>query len=652
MGPIALEVPTWSPYFDWRQELVLSSSLDVAASLDDLTRDGSEDLAPVPRARIIGCRGPIHEEMPARIMTYVPDQQEPNEFALAFCNGTSAVRVHRLGRGISEDRAKQNDLFFGEDAIEATANEIEENSTSDSHSIAWLDAILSKPWIGEHARHQLTAKVASRIGERFEEIVDESGVRPWVMPYLAERATFLCRNGVYLKSTNHERTEFGVCSNFSLRIEETMVRNDKSLRHRLALRMGHLRTHFEIEVPRFLEGRTLMSDTIRAAREVGWPELPKMMCRGGVGILPMIVENTQIASAPQCTELRAWGFTAGQFEGPDYTVSSRGFRFQRERLGPPSTVRLLSREATVGGAVSGEEYLRWAATRFFSWMELRADCALLQVLLCAAWVWLHRAAKGMPSFLALKNREELLLFSEMLGIQPIEVGMEQDSSTVGVPKVMDSCFWSLKHFQRQGWLVAAIEEERHYLDPRVICVVHGEAWTESEGEAECPVPVLGLLAYSVLSSGSLGEGIHHIVALLDDAILRQFARQSFDSGSKAIVEPRNYLEVFLSHLDEREREVPAGGENFWLPETKRKGVRLIPRASLEKSELRHFDIHRVAQEIQEKTGLEKPLDRYGKERTPVLVVPEEFFPGSGKENQSESGLHRLERVFTARSESV
>ena len=627
MGPIALEVPTWSPYFDWRQELVLSSSLDVAATLDEIIRDGSEDRPPLPRARIIGCRGPIHEEMPARVMTYVPDQQEPNEFALAFCNGSSAVRVHRLGRGNSEDRANQNDPFFGEDAIEATADEIEENSTSDSHSVAWLDAILSKPWIGEHARRQLTTKVASRIGERFEEIVDESGIRPWTLPYIAELATFLCRNGVYLKSTNHERTEFEVCSNFSLRIEQTMVRDGESLQHRLALRMGHRRTHFEIEVSRFLKGHVLLSDTIRVAHEAGWPELPKMMCRGGVGILPMIVENTQLAPTPQCTEMQAWGFTAGQFEGPDYTVSSRGFRFQRERLGPPSTVRLLSREATVGDMVSGEEYLRWAAARFFSWLELRADRALLQVLLCAAWVWLHRAAKGMPSFLALKNRKELLLFSEMLGIQPIEVGMEQDSSTVGVPKVMDSCFWSLKHFQRQGWLVAAIEEERHYLDPRVICVVHGETSRESEGEAECPVPILGLLAYSVLSSGTLEEGIHQMVGLLDDANLREFARQSFEAGAKAVVEPRHYLEVFLSHLDELEREVSTGGESFWLLQSKRKGVQLIPRARLENSELKHFDIHRVAQEIQEKTGLEQPLDRYGKERTPVLVVPETLIAG-------------------------
>ena len=620
-GPVELVTQQWCLYQDWGAEFVLTTDHTMACDLKRLM-GGSLGTRPIPFAWASHCEGEIHEEIPPRLLHYLASPSESGEFALAFSHSRTDVRVRQMLEGTPLEQFQRfGDITDGEsDAITFVADRIIKQTESDAHAISFLDAILAKPWVPRAAGDRLTAELAKRIGKSFKSTVELSGATSQVLSYVGEHATFLCRNGIYLKSSGKRRLNFQPCSNFSLYLERSTKNGVEILSHRVQLRMGPHQARFEIKAESFLDGRKLMKKAQEVALAERWEAAPTMSCHGGVALLPSIVLGTQQAPSSEIGAPAVWGFSPGKFRGPDYVISWKGMAFQDEGSSQPPCTRLLSLEAPESDSGDEKDYLKWKAHELASWAELAPiDTALLVgVLVNAALCWLHRGARGLRSFLALPTQEHLSVFSTITGIQAIQVGRAKREQQ-GIPRVMDSSYWDIGQFQRQGRIVAAIEDPDHRLNAKVMCLVHHIP--EGLGPiGEVPSSLLGLLCYSVLGTKTRHEALLKLLELIDDPEPRQELHRLFVRSQKFFVQPDKYLETFIKNLG----TPPPGSfiEQSGWPDHLLLKREVIP--SYERRSLR-FDIQRLGHEIRVNHFTRKALTRYGRERIPVLAIPKALF---------------------------
>ncbi|MDF1738664.1 MAG: hypothetical protein P1U86_05855 [Verrucomicrobiales bacterium] len=621
-GNLEAIIPSWSFYQDWSEDLVLATDLDTACLFQ--SKLANDDLRKVPFLFVKHCDEAILEEIPTRVFHYLPREHESGEFALALCHSRGEVRVHD---------ARQDDVLDqicikshgGTDAITFVADHIQGRTQSDSQALAYLDAILAKPWIAAKTRETLTTEVSSRLRIDFDTAVRLSGTTPRLLPYEGEHATFLCRNGIYLKSTNRDRSGFQPCSNFSLRIEESYLAGEEALNHRLKLSMGHDTTEFNIPELDFLDGRKLMEGASKAALRSGWATLPNLTCYGGISQLPFIVRGTQMAPLYKSTAPKAWGFTRDEFQGPDYAINPRGLRMKTIRHEVPQVVQMLPTFGALTGQRWEQEALRFKAREFASWLSTidRRACEVAGVLFYAALYWLLRGSRGLNSFLALPSPSYLSTFETLTGIQSIQVG-RAPREHAGVPRLMASSYWSLEQFQRQGRIVAALEDDAHRLDPRVTCLVHCLSGTPDKypDMPEIPEHLFALLCYAVVGQSSLKVAFERLVDLVDEKELKDEFRTISKNCGDTVIPPGQYLNRFLSFA-----RLHLLDEQNLINEHRQQGAVLLKRSAVEspKGGAPTFDVLRVAEELRKAHEGWEPLGTYSRKRIHVIRIPEALF---------------------------
>ena len=201
--PLHLMVPDWALYRDWSEELIVFTDLGMAGGLHEVLAQHPSGVAP-PLAWIADCHGPLIDEVPCQTIRYLPAEHEGPELALAFAQ--PGVEV----------------LVGSEDAMERTAADIISRTQGKSNTIAYLHAVLQKPWITPYVANRLSEAVAMRLGGSAAALVARSGATDRVLPCTIRGTTYLCRNGIYVKKQGLKDWE--PCTNFSLRKEEAILK--------------------------------------------------------------------------------------------------------------------------------------------------------------------------------------------------------------------------------------------------------------------------------------------------------------------------------------------------------------------------------------------------------------------------------------------
>jgi hypothetical protein len=635
-GPLEVVVPGWALFRDWSTELVAMTDMHTAVAYQNSifnTETIGTHYAPM---WIMNCTGPVHEEVPARIIHYIAGPGESGEFALALCTGRAEVKVSKISdrSGSCLFLPKLEDIKRQESpAIQFLVDMIVSGTESNSHAIAYLDSLLKKPWACPTTSAVITTALSRRLGGPIDELVRQMGSVESILPFEGESATYLSRNGLYLKTTDKLRTTFRPCSNFSLQIEESSTDGREVLGHLLQLRMGQMRTRFRIDDSDFQDGNTLMSKATLAALAANCPALPNLSSPSDVRLLPSIVRGTQSAPTSNLSVPAFWGFSPGRFQGPDFHSSSGGLRCYLGSNPLPACVSLLGHG--VDGAAPGTEFqfLKFRANEFAAWFlrippEHRGAVA---VLLYAAVFWLFRGSHGEESYLALPNPEYHLLFASLLGIRPIELGRARIEHP-GVPRIMTACYSSTGQFGRQGRIVAALEAKDRRLDNRVISLLH-RSYPVTAASIEAPFSLLPLLTHAIVSSRSIREAEETFLELIDDEYLRSEIRISLLKGRDFLVPPSGILDNFLKHVGEL-----INLRDAIVSEDEKKGTVLLRTETV--SELRtlgyHYDERRIADQLDTTCKGAAPIRNYGRSRIRVFQIPAERFPAEGEAEKSKA----------------
>jgi len=632
-GPVALAVPEWGLYRDWSTELVAAADLRTAqAYAETLSRadpdpdtDGDPDGKHFAAVWVVDCGGPIYEEIPARRIHYLAGPGETGEFALAFCGGRAEVTVWKTPRFSRPGHVPDLKTIRGEeiDAADFVADRIVEQSETDSHALACLDSMLGKPWVGEAAAASLSAAVRGRLGSDFDALARESGGVSAVLPFAGDSATYLCRNGLYLKAGDRGRVSFRPCSNFSLRIEESSADGEGgALGHRVELRMQGATTRFRIDDSVFQSGPRLMERVTRAALAAGFPHLPNLATPADLRLLPSIVRGTQSPPRSRLTDPGCRGFGPLRFRGPGYRISPGLLVCVPELAEPARCVSMLTPE--LEGMRPGDEsaFLKFRANELASWMCRASppEGEMIGSVLSAALLWVLRGSQGVDAYLALPTPAHHALFASLVGIGVIELGRARPEHP-GVPRVMAASYSSAPQFRRQGRIVAALEATDRRLDNRVTSLLGGVGERDRPPPTP-PAPVLSLLAFAAVGQ-STPEGAESVLlGLLDNVALRRDTEEMLRRGSERVAPPESYLRLFLER---------AGGTKGCRDEIVSRsaspGLVLLDTDSIKRLEALgyRFDERRIANELASKHGVKRPIRRYGRARTRVFRIPKGVF---------------------------
>jgi len=623
-GPLELAVPTWALFRDWATELVITTDRDTAVAYQNTLAETAPIGHCVAAILVVACTGPLHEEIPARRIHYLAGPGETGEFALAFCAGSAEVNVWKAPDKSRDMRLPKLEDIKKEEysAIEALADMIVSRTESGSHAVAYLDSLLKKPWVNPATTAVITAALRRRLDAPLDDLVRQMGSIQTIFSFRGERATYLCRNGLYLKTNDKLRSSFSPCSNFSLQIEESATDGRDVLGHSMQLRMGRERTRFRIDDSDFQDGKKLMEKATRAALAANCPTLPNLASPSDLRLLPSIVRGTQSAPPSSLSVPAHWGFSPGRFQGPDYCISALGVHCYRSPMAPPGCINLLDRE--MAGIAPGEEleFLSFRANEFASWFSRLPpeQKGIVPVLLHAALFWLFRGAGGGESYLALPTPEHHSLFASLLGIRPIEVGRARIEYP-GVPRIMAASYSSSEQFGRQGRIVAALEATDRRLDNSVTSLLRRHR-SASYDSVVAPFSLLPLLAYAVVGQGAIDGAKETFLQLVDDNYVRRELHVGLSKSSNLLVPPFKNLDFFLM----RAAELIDARANIVAREVEG-GMVLFKTEAV--TQLRglgyHFDERRIADELATNYELAAPIRNYGRKRIRVFQIPAKQF---------------------------
>ncbi|MEM6915048.1 MAG: hypothetical protein AAF491_00675, partial [Verrucomicrobiota bacterium] len=623
-GALHLITPRWARYYDWSQELAIATDFEAASTFQDELRN--ENLPTVPLAYVHHCTGELIEEVPTRLIQYLVGPKESGEFALAFAHLRAEVRVRQIGEHLPDTPRKFYQLVGDEqDPIEFVADEVLRKTESDVESLAFLEAVLAKPWITAQTCDSLSRAVTARLKIPSETVPRLSGPFPRLHPFEGEHATFLCRNRIYLRSTDRSRKAFRPCSNFSLRTLESYLADDQSLNHRLSLHLGENRAEFTLKEEEFLEGKKLMEAATAAGINAGFPTLPTVNFAEGISLLSQIVRGTQPQPLATLHAPAHWGFHLAEFQGPDYSIRPEGLRRHALRTNFPRAVSMLPSIGSSAGIRDEWEYLRCEARRFASWFQMAPG--LLNHFVCDLFFtglyWLHRGASGLQSFLALRTPEQFDALERLLGIQSIEVG-RAPREHAGVPRLMRSSYWSTEQYRRQGRVAVALEDQAHRTDPLIIQSSYapiGGTNPKFPDLEDMPESILPLLSYAVIGQPTLKACFERLWGLVEEEELKNQYRMIFYHGGSSLIPPGRYLDRFFSAL-----KSTSFIEKYSIHDHQQEGMILLMRSVFDGlPKMGHvFHERSVIQELRDRSNGSDPVTRYGKKRVPVLRIPSEM----------------------------
>ncbi|MFT5471332.1 MAG: hypothetical protein ACI8UO_006465 [Verrucomicrobiales bacterium] len=615
--PISLVVPDWSLYRDWTEEITISTDYVTAVRLQDLAAD-EPDNAQTPIAWVSGCKRAILDDLPFRRIRYAygqgPDQNA--EFALAFTHGVGRVMAFQLEEYHVEDWPLPKYRVRDEkDAVEAVADQIVEVRDHGASPLAYLNAILDKPWITHATGQLLTRAVATRLGETADGLIAQSGATSHVLPLQTDKAIYLCRNGIYIKARDKNRRDFTPCTNFSLQLLETAIDDeDHPVAHRLQLRIGGENVEFSIGPRELGNGRMLLEAATAAAIRNGLSSLPICPEPKDVRMLPDLVKTTLITTRTiRCsTKL---GFNREVFHGPDFTVTPSGIR--RVQNQAPGEAGWMLPEGTESFAGSDGDYLRHKANQLSTWIgQLNEEQqTTVGVVLNAAIRWFHLGFQNLTSPLLLPSRQHLDLLGRLLGVVPIEVG-RTSKFPKGIPRLMAFPYSRPEQFERQGQIVAAVEAPNRRIDSNIPVVLHRMGKDEC---AEMPEPessYLSLIVFSCLGERTPESAARKLTGLIAEFDLRQVLSESLRRGSWYFADREDYLGCFFRAVKRH-----LGWEQSIIQS--RRGP-LLPRSVAEDLSDGHgyaFREMRLIEELRMATGQEQPT-RFGKEAIPVFLMSE------------------------------
>lgn len=533
---MSLMVPDWALYRDWTEEILICTDYPTAVAIQDFAASQPES-AQCPIAWVYNSRRPILDDLPFGRVRYVPGPGESAEFALAFAQGAGRVTVSAATRFKLDQREfEPRGLQLSEmgDALEVMAEEIVAVKEHGASPVAFLNAILDKPWVALETGRRLAMAVAARLGETADALIARSGASSHVLPFRTGKATYLCRNGIYIRARDRRRTDFQPCSNFSLQLLESSIGTgsdrsavvpaessigwnfnrpadrpteadrqvsrwsgcsildcadgpeslhpensteaafDHSSSHRLRLILGKETASFIVDQHDFEIGARLMRRTTRAAVEHGLSSLPSFSDPADVRLLPGLVRSTRTTARTVRTPVVLGFGSDGAFHGPDFTVTMSGFR--RRLLNPAQLARSggwMAPEGVDAYSGFGQDYLCWKASQLVSWLAGLNDSRrrTIGVILYAAIDWLHRGFRNRPACLLLPSRGHLDLLGRLLGLVPMEVGKSSRFPS-GIPRLMAFGYWAPRQFRKEGRIVAAIEAPHHRIDRGIPIVVH------------------------------------------------------------------------------------------------------------------------------------------------------------------------------------
>jgi len=580
--PMMLMVPDWALYRDWTDRLMVCTDVGVATALQKELTDSDSDGPPI--GYVHDCRAPIADELPFREVFYLPADHEGAEFALAFAQGGVKAKV------------------WNEDAITMVADQIVSQTAEGTNAVAYLNAILEKPWISRETADRLTRAVADRIGRSLDSLIARSGLTTQVLPCQVGKTTYLCRNGIYVKTRSGQ--DCRPCSNFSLRIEESAVGDDRTVTHRVRLHVGGQLATFNVSEREFQQGGRLLEMATGAAVQAGLPAMPVMSDPADVKRLPAIVKSTQLKPAFQSRQPAKLGFVDGVFHGPNFTVSPKSVQFREMAASPAKGAARWMLPESPDLTVKANELATW-----IDGLEEEQQ-RTVGVVLYAALAWLHRGSRGLNSFLLLPSVEHLELLGQLTGLVPIEVGRSRGEQP-GVPRLMKSFYWKKDQFKRQGRIVAAVEDPNRRIDPKIPVIVH----RQPEGEfLEPPSCFLALLAFACLGSRDLEAAIEKLAALCDCPDLQKTLERQIRRGDRYFVTAGEYLGRFMAAVKRNvapdEVVIRSRGRSF----LKREVVNWLNH--------QHgydFQERRLIREFREDKGVSQPA-RFGRDRIPVFPL--------------------------------
>lgn len=586
---VELWMPEWVPYRDWSEEMIYFTDLRIAEEITMALKKHPSGVAP-PVAWIAECRGPVADEMPYRAVQYLPTEDEGPELALAFAQP-----------GI-------NSIVRGRDAVERVADHIIER-TQNTDPIPYLQAVLQKPWIIPAVEQRLTQAVCERLGPGAADMVSSSGASDRVLPCEIRGTTYLCRNGIYVKRKGKQ--DWQPCTNFSLRIEEQVMGGEEPF-HRILLLMEAGSEHFNVTEEELQDGKKLLQKAVAAANAGVLQDLPRVLDPLDLKRLPQIVQTTQLKPPVQVTAPSVLGFDKWRFHGPNFTATANGISFQTPTLGVDGrTVCSMLPERTW---VSETDHLFCEANQLAGSLTglVSASRRMLSVVLNAALAWLHRASRGLPSYLLLPSEAHLEVLGRLIGVVPIDVGRGAVQHP-WVPRLMRSSYWRPEQFEKHGQVVAALEDRHRKVDPAIPIVVHH--W--DQGDPPVPTGVLSLLTHCVLGSRDVSDARKRLVSLVECPEVRGRFSGALDLATAYLAESGGYLDAFLSAVHLLPRP-----DDYWI----QKGEKTLLKREIvtQLNEQRGFGFRetRLIQELRERYPFEQP-DRYGREQIPVFRLPGE-----------------------------
>ena len=587
--PLDLVFPEFALYHDWSGELIVFTDLGMSGDLQEALAQHPSGVAP-PLAWIAGCRGDLVDEVSFRAIRYLPAEHEGPELALAFAQPGVEVRVD------------------SEDAVERTADDIISRSQGRSNTIAYLHTVLQKPWITPHVASRLSEAVSLRLGSSASVLIANSGATDRVLPCTIRGTTYLCRNGIYVKRQGKE--DWKPCTNFSLRIEESILKKDREVAHRLLLQMDGKTANFTVLSRELQNGRLLLEQAEAAAIEHGFTDLPRVMEPGDIKRLPQIVQATQLKPALHTEQPPFLGFDSGRFHGPNFTTTSRGVQFRP--FHPAADARWILSE---NPWEPQDDHLACRANELAAWLTSLEplDRHMASVIIHAALAWLQRGSRGLPSFLILPSAAHLELLGALTGLVPIEVG-RGPKVQLGVPRLMRSSYWKFDQFEKHGRIVAAIEDFHRRTNPQIPIVLH--KWSGTS--VPCPPSgILALLTHSILGTTEPQSAVIRLISLVECTELRRGIRPGLYAAAEHYADAGRYLDTFLSAA----RRLP-DLENYVIRRSKKTYLKRAVVNRLNGEFSFRFRETRLIDELRQRYPLPQPV-RYGRDQTPAFRLPPE-----------------------------
>jgi hypothetical protein len=587
--PLKLMVPAWVAFQDWGSEMIVFTDLTMAGHLHGLVwKSPSGD--PTPLAWVADCTGPLIDEIPFRTVRFIPGPDESPAFALAFAQ--PGVEV----------------LVKSEDAVKQVADRIVQRPHGSPDALAYLQTILQKPWISNTIGRRLTETVAAKLGRSAADLIAGSGATDRILPCRIQGTTYLFRNGVYAKKRGKQDWE--PCTNYSLRIEESLLDNDRQIAHHLLLLLDGKTANFTVSHRELIDGRLLHEKTTAAAIEHGLPDLPRILEPGDLKRLPQIVQATQLKPALRTESPSILGFDRGRFHGPNFTATSRGVQFRAFHAA--ADARWIHPE---NPWEPHDDHLKCRANELAAWLTSLepAERQMASVIIYAALACLQRGSRGLPSFILLPSDAHLELLGELTGLLSIEVG-RGPKVQLGVPRLMRSVYNRTEQFEKQGRIVAALEDRHRKTDPRIPIVLH--KWTGTTVPSP-PAGILALLTHCVLGTSEALPPVIRLLSLVECPELRRNLQPELQNAADYLADTGSYLDSFLSaasKLPDLEKHVFRRSEKTYLS---RETVTRL-------NEDFHFDFKetRLIDELRERYLLPQPA-RYGREQVPAFRLPPE-----------------------------